>query len=540
MVKAVKGVLLECDSTVKQILLNLNKRDNFIVEDLDETHLFIESSWVDKLKYELDKILDENSYTVTTEEPQEGALVCQYGHQYHGFQTEVGDEDAMKGRTRKKQRVMHTEQEIYTEQTSLVYCIQYALQVLSRAMVQELGVPAQYEHVVRELWMVYLSKTKKIVSNEYRYVGPAEPEPDSMQLEEDAESDTEEVLAEPEPQRKEHFTRQKIKYPSLIYKDCLVFLYLGALYLGLPLLPKDIIYWCLSGQLPYCELVKKIPNDIMSGIGYKQAVNMSSPGAPFTMSYRAIKYARAFHDQCQLKFPDWNISLYLRRFCNEMYLPVEAYYLAKAFQNLRPFKPDKNIGVTVLENTRSLFNYLTIAVVTIVNVLYGLDDDEEQSTRCSPYNLKLSKKAYLSLLQRKLDQSQEIDSLVQLQEHAGLVKRLKSEQVVIDRYQKPNEKSFVLKGFGRILYRQLERQLSRPSSFTYDWVSHNEYDDDTNTDSPVMDEWYLYKHRDGFRPECYQLVIRAACDVSQCFLPKLLESMLEKAQATVISVIAEP
>jgi TFIIH basal transcription factor complex TTD-A subunit len=68
MVKAVKGVLLECDSTVKQIVLNLNKRENFVIEDLDETHLFIESTWVEHLKYELDKILDENSYTVSTDD----------------------------------------------------------------------------------------------------------------------------------------------------------------------------------------------------------------------------------------------------------------------------------------------------------------------------------------------------------------------------------------------------------------------------------------------------------------------------------------
>ncbi|KAG0763021.1 hypothetical protein G6F57_007137 [Rhizopus arrhizus] len=70
MVKAVKGVLLECDSTVKQIVLNLNKRGNFVIEDLGETHLFIEASWVDQLKYELDKILDENSYTISVEEKE--------------------------------------------------------------------------------------------------------------------------------------------------------------------------------------------------------------------------------------------------------------------------------------------------------------------------------------------------------------------------------------------------------------------------------------------------------------------------------------
>lgn len=75
MVKAVKGVLLECDSTVKQIVLNLNKRGNFVIEDLDDTHLFIEASWVEQLKYELDKILDENSYTVTTTDDKDNKKI---------------------------------------------------------------------------------------------------------------------------------------------------------------------------------------------------------------------------------------------------------------------------------------------------------------------------------------------------------------------------------------------------------------------------------------------------------------------------------
>ncbi|KAI9012510.1 TFIIH subunit TTDA/Tfb5 [Phycomyces nitens] len=68
MVKAVKGVLVECDSTVKQIVLNLNKRGSFVIEDLDETHLFIEASFVAELRYELDKVLDENSYTISNED----------------------------------------------------------------------------------------------------------------------------------------------------------------------------------------------------------------------------------------------------------------------------------------------------------------------------------------------------------------------------------------------------------------------------------------------------------------------------------------
>lgn len=68
MVKAIKGVLLECDTTVKQIVLNLNKRSNFVIEDLDDTHLFIEASKVNELQAELDRILDENAYTISVEE----------------------------------------------------------------------------------------------------------------------------------------------------------------------------------------------------------------------------------------------------------------------------------------------------------------------------------------------------------------------------------------------------------------------------------------------------------------------------------------
>ncbi|ORX54401.1 hypothetical protein DM01DRAFT_242625, partial [Hesseltinella vesiculosa] len=51
-----------------QIVLNLNKRGNFVIEDLDDTHLFIEASWVDNLKQQLDQILDENAYTIANNE----------------------------------------------------------------------------------------------------------------------------------------------------------------------------------------------------------------------------------------------------------------------------------------------------------------------------------------------------------------------------------------------------------------------------------------------------------------------------------------
>ncbi|PVU96061.1 hypothetical protein BB559_002514 [Furculomyces boomerangus] len=52
------------DPTAKQILLVLNEKKNFIIEDLDETHVFVESSAVQMIKSALDSVLDENTYKV--------------------------------------------------------------------------------------------------------------------------------------------------------------------------------------------------------------------------------------------------------------------------------------------------------------------------------------------------------------------------------------------------------------------------------------------------------------------------------------------
>lgn len=65
MVNAVTGVLIECDTTVKAIIKNLDSKHHFIVDDLDDTHVFIVSTWVDRLKSELERLLDENAYTIS-------------------------------------------------------------------------------------------------------------------------------------------------------------------------------------------------------------------------------------------------------------------------------------------------------------------------------------------------------------------------------------------------------------------------------------------------------------------------------------------
>ncbi|KAJ2160578.1 hypothetical protein GGF46_002174 [Coemansia sp. RSA 552] len=62
MVKAVKGVFIECDPAAREVLLRLNADEKFIIEDLDSTHLFINSNHLKRIQTALDELMDANTY----------------------------------------------------------------------------------------------------------------------------------------------------------------------------------------------------------------------------------------------------------------------------------------------------------------------------------------------------------------------------------------------------------------------------------------------------------------------------------------------
>lgn len=63
MVKAVKGILIECDPAAREVLLKLNVKEKFIIEDLDSTHLFINSTHLERVQRALDELMNSNTYT---------------------------------------------------------------------------------------------------------------------------------------------------------------------------------------------------------------------------------------------------------------------------------------------------------------------------------------------------------------------------------------------------------------------------------------------------------------------------------------------
>ncbi|CAK9298400.1 unnamed protein product [Gordionus sp. m RMFG-2023] len=68
MVNVIKGVMIECDSTMKQFLIYLDETSKlgkkFIIQDLDDTHIFVSSDIVESLQEEVDELLDKLSFPV--------------------------------------------------------------------------------------------------------------------------------------------------------------------------------------------------------------------------------------------------------------------------------------------------------------------------------------------------------------------------------------------------------------------------------------------------------------------------------------------
>lgn len=66
MVNVQRGVLIECDPQMKQFLAHLDETKSlgvkFILADLDSTHLFIDSSILNRLENEIDDLMDKINF----------------------------------------------------------------------------------------------------------------------------------------------------------------------------------------------------------------------------------------------------------------------------------------------------------------------------------------------------------------------------------------------------------------------------------------------------------------------------------------------
>jgi hypothetical protein len=280
--------------------------------------------------------------TTKFRQTSDSGLVCKYGHKMLGVQAEQQEDDmvAISGQQRKRIKILHDghyEASPAQQRSDFLRIVQLSLQVFSRSMIQDLHFPQELEHVVRELWILYLADSKAQITEAYLFEAKVKEEEAFFQTHtkvEAFERDLEFALDdqarfsdssedEEEENQKYVFVQgdMRHKWPALVFADTLVFIYLACIYLNYPILINDLLRWSDTRQLPYLTMQSRIPTDILGRLRLSISESMTMIPSFTRLLERSYTISRCFTANCNLQFPSLNIPLYLERFCSQFFLP---------------------------------------------------------------------------------------------------------------------------------------------------------------------------------------------------------------------------
>ncbi|KAI8988103.1 hypothetical protein BDF20DRAFT_832981 [Mycotypha africana] len=383
-------------------------------------------------------------------------LVCKYGHQILDYVVEEGEDGMGSGRERKRARnIKSISDSGYTpleQRSNWIKMCHYALKVMTRCMVQELGFSRELEITVRKLWMLYLSHAKIELADAYAFdvdsSNTAEDEERLRRLKEsdlfgnedaddahnaealleesDTESDSdidkeEEKTNEPNKGQESNIKvgplesmdqkkqRQRWKagrsWPSLTYVDTLAFLYLACIYLHYPIIVGDFVRWCKTEQLPFLQMQEHIPEDILSHAGERAHRMTVLPNSDYLLK-RTRRYAFCFIRLCKVIFPPVNIHLLLNRFCDQFHLPVAGYYYAYHLYRRSNLKHEHDFSKARHQHASTV---LMACVLATAKLFYGVVDNQSHCKLVSEYNPGVTKGEWLSKIRANLNRWKQID-----------------------------------------------------------------------------------------------------------------------------------
>ncbi|CEP09491.1 hypothetical protein [Parasitella parasitica] len=346
----------------------------------------------------------------------DGGLVCKYGHKLLGVQIEQQEDDFGDARGRQRKRIRTLENDIETasphkQRSDFLLLFQYTLQVLTRCMVQKLNFPPEIEPVVRELWILYLADSKQEIADAYVFEANEKEaqkqklEKEDMDLEnvedysssDDSDEDGEGQEAGEARQRKGTF---RARWPTLSYQQSLVFIYLGCIYLNYPVLPNDLIRWSTTGQIPYLNMQRKIPVDILGSFALRVTNPMGTAPSIAHLQRNIPDFIDGFTKNCNVVFPDLNIPLYLDRLCCQFFLSVEGCYYANYIFEVQ--RQSRYIDISPHQNLHktNVLTVLTACVVAAIKLIYGVDGSENSVV--SQFDTSTTKEAWFNQISNNL------------------------------------------------------------------------------------------------------------------------------------------
>ncbi|KAI9301340.1 hypothetical protein BJ944DRAFT_252396 [Cunninghamella echinulata] len=349
-------------------------------------------------------------HTTKYKPTSESHFVCKNGHQMAGYVREEADMEAFLGVRGLKRKTKNLEEEKKYIRGSeledvLKRIFQYGLQVMARTFVIEFGFPADFEYVLRELWLLYTTSSNVLLLNAYDLTVTQPKKEIYLNIDNDVnnllyetDSDTEDdsdsdssdndehvgqladtkdpaIIMNGEMDRDEDDLDTAISWPRLRFKHLLVFCYLACMQLGWPVMLSDIHRWCATLRLPYLSILEQIPDGAIDLLDLRYLVPTLSLPKLHTLRSDTRHFGRAFEEQCGLVFPKVNAPLIIYRYCTQMFLPVEMYFCARTMYEIFPYGKQ-------YEFMRYNFNYhyidlhIMTIILALVKMCYGLDDQQ--------------------------------------------------------------------------------------------------------------------------------------------------------------------
>ncbi|KAK7566843.1 hypothetical protein IWX91DRAFT_267067 [Phyllosticta citricarpa] len=258
---------------------------------------------------------------------EDGYAYCENGHQHAGFGTQRADDDDdfnTQGRVtrRKVEKEDHADKRVCAELSGrealelYLHCYQLILWKQSYWLVNTKGLPAELEHVVRDLWALRLQSLKQKVE----VASDTESQVFSSQSEGET-TDTDNAGDERLVRR----GRRPDSSPKLI--DTLALVYLAMLLLRVPVSLGDVFAWASSGELIYYRARAQVPPEMRDRLHatHLRALEPASLLSPTALQTAVLDLAIAYAREYGMGLPPLNYPLVLFRYLKDLTLPLEVY-----------------------------------------------------------------------------------------------------------------------------------------------------------------------------------------------------------------------
>ncbi|KAB8232215.1 TFIIB-type zinc finger domain-containing protein [Aspergillus alliaceus] len=296
-----------------------------------------------------------------------GLWFCRRGHQQEGRQVEEEPDDfGTQGKTyRVKKVVAEKGPKTYRGRQAYSLFLQVYQLILWKqchALVQDRGFPAQFEHVVRDLWALRLETYSDKINNPSE--GEEEPEFFSSQP----------SVGQEEPSIIK-FGGKNLQWPRLV--DSVGLCYLGALLMRLPVGIGDFHRMIMCGEIPYIRVTRSIPREMRDKLPqqFLSIIETTRLLKAEHLQKAVLQLSLLYRRKFGMQFPALNLPPILYRHIRRLALPIDVYSAVKRLQDLLGFSlefPNSFAGRTRLLDLPEI-QVITLIVIS-TKLLFPFDE----------------------------------------------------------------------------------------------------------------------------------------------------------------------